>query len=89
MQWTIIKAWAKEKGYETSRKKLSTEEKKYEYHWLKIEDPQTCGVTTSITKLATTLFNQLTNNQYIEYQAEYKKQLIEQDIDHNELSGGW
>lgn len=90
MQWSIIKSWAKEKGYETFREKTTEKTNQYDYYWGSINDPSVSGMTTSVSKLATNIFNHMTNNQYCEYQTEYKEKQSKTDINHNELSGsGW
>lgn len=89
MQWSIIKSWAKDQGFSASRKKVEGSDNKYDYYWQKDDDTTISGSTTSISKLATIIFNVITNNQHLEYQEEYKKKQAQQDIDHNELSGQW
>lgn len=91
MQWSIIRSWAKDKGYTTSRAKNDNpdEPNDYIYSWSKNNDPSVCGTTTSVSKLATAIFNNLTNNAYVRYQNEYKLKKDNTDIDHKGLSGSW
>lgn len=70
MLWSEIKKWAKDKGYETIKDKEDGK-----YYWLKIDDPnnmQTSGVANSVSKLAKAIYNNLSDNKWIEYQNQYK-----------------
>lgn len=89
MQWSIIKSWAKEKGYKTSREKATEETQQYNYYWELINDSTISGVETSVRKLAFTIFNHMTNYAYVEYQKKYKEEQDKTDIDHNEFKEGW
>ena len=40
MKWTVIKSWAKEKGYKITREKSGDEDNPYIYTWLLIDDPE-------------------------------------------------
>ena len=59
MLWKEIKTWAKSKGYETIKDKDDGQ-----YYWAKLDssNPSDSGVTRSVSKLATAIFNHLTNN---------------------------
>jgi hypothetical protein len=85
--WKEIKAWAKDKGYKADRKKIEDEDNSYHYTWFKIEDETICGTATSVSKVATAIFNNMTNNDHVEYQKEYKEKLAQQDIKHE--TEGW
>jgi len=87
MLWKEIKSWAKEKGYKTDRKKTEGEENSYSYTWFKIDDENICGTATSVSKVATAIFNHLTNNVHVEYQKEYAAKQAQQDIKHE--TTGW
>lgn len=82
MVWTEIKRWAKEQGYKADREKIENSEKSYKYTWYKIDDPNVAGTETSVSKVATAIYNHLSNNQYVEYQEQYRIKLSETDIDH-------
>lgn len=82
MTWTEIKKWAKEKGYKADREKIEDSEKSYNYTWLKLDDPSISGTATSVSKVATAIYNHLSNNQHVEYQEQYRIKLSETDIDH-------
>lgn len=73
MMWKEIKTWAKDKGYKTDRKKVEGEENSYHYTWFKIEDESICGTATSVSKVATAIFNHITNNAHVEYQKQYQE----------------
>jgi hypothetical protein len=82
MLWQNVKTWAKDKGYKADRKKLDGEEKAYSYTWFKIDDETISGTATSVSKVATAIFNHITNDAYVEHQKEYKDKLAQQDIKH-------
>jgi hypothetical protein len=72
MLWTEIRSWAKSKGYETIKDKEDNQ-----YYWAKLDsqDPDASGVAKSVSKLATAIFNHLTDNEFIEHQKQYKENL--------------
>jgi len=91
MLWKEVKSWCKENGYKTDRSKIKKEEDEesnsYLYTWIKIDDPEINGTATSVSKLATIIYNRLTNNKWVEYQKEYKEKLAKTDIDHGQEFG--
>lgn len=72
MLWSEIKRWAKDHGYDTLKDKDDNQ-----YYWAKLDDNNTnaSGVTTSVSKLATAIFNHLTDNKWVEHQTQYKEKL--------------
>lgn len=82
MLWQNIKSWAKDQGYKADRTKIDGEEKAYNYTWFKIDDETIKGTATSVSKIATAIFNHITDNAHVEYQKEYKDKLAQQDIKH-------
>jgi hypothetical protein len=78
MQWSLIKSWAKEHGYTSFREKTKDPENpnQYDYYWGKENDPSVTGMTNSVSKLATDIYNDMTDNEFIEYQKQYKEDLI-------------
>jgi hypothetical protein len=80
--WKEIKTWAKNQGYKTDRKKIEGEENSYNYTWFKIDDESISGTATSVSKVATAIFNNITDNAHVGYQKEYKDKLAQQDIKH-------
>lgn len=79
MLWQNIKSWSKNYGYKADRTKLEDSDT-YLYKWYKIDDPRICGETTSVSKLAKTIFNLITDNKYIEHQEQFLLKKQEQDI---------
>jgi hypothetical protein len=83
MLWKEIRTWAKSKGYETIKDKEDGQ-----YYWAKLDsnDPESSGVAKSVSKLATQIYNHMTNNQWVEYQKEYQEKFnpkIVQSTDYN------
>lgn len=76
MLWKEIKTWAKSKGYETVKDKEDNQ-----YYWAKLDsnDPTASGVAGSVSKLATAIFNHMTNNKWVEHQNSYKQQKEAED----------
>jgi hypothetical protein len=66
MLWSEIRRWAKDKGYHTEKRDSS-------YFWHRLDNPEACGTTASVSKLALAIYNHLTNNQFIEHQQNYVK----------------
>ena len=64
-----IKKWAKEKGYVVTKEKGESTS----YTWYKIDDPTISGVAPSVSKVATAVFNHITDNKWLEYQQNYKE----------------
>jgi hypothetical protein len=86
MLWSSVRTWAKNQGYYTNRIKIENEEDtQYQYDWYKLDDPSIKGQTTSASKLATAIYNNITNNKYLEYQTQYKLNQTNKDVDHNEF----
>ena len=72
MLWGEIKRWSKDKGYETIKDKDDDQ-----YYWAKLDsdDPNASGVAKSVSKLATAIFNHLTDNEFVDHQKLYKENL--------------
>jgi hypothetical protein len=72
MFWKEIKTWAKSKGYETIKDKDDGQ-----YYWAKLDssDSNDSGVARSVSKLATQIYNHMTDNIWVEHQTEYKENL--------------
>jgi hypothetical protein len=66
MTWAEIKRWAKDRGYNAEKHSDS-------YTWNRIEDKSICGNAASVSKVATAIFNNMTDNKFIEHQNNYKK----------------
>lgn len=69
MQISEIKKWAKSKGYNVLKDKEDGK-----YYWAKLDNdtPTTSGVAASVSKVATAIFNHLTNNKWLDHQKEYE-----------------
>lgn len=78
MLWSEIKRWAKDKGYETLKDKDDNQ-----YYWAKLDsnDPNASGVAMSVSKLATSIFNHMTNDKFVEHQKLYKQNLEYKKVD--------
>ena len=64
-----IKKWAKEKGYAAIKDKEDGL-----YYWAKLDaGPESSGVAKSVSKVATAIFNHLTDNKWIEHQTKFKE----------------
>jgi hypothetical protein len=82
MQWSLIKTWAKEHGYTSFREKTKdpNNPNDYDYYWGREDNPSVTGMTNSLSKLATDIYNHLTDYEWIEYQEQYKTDKIAGDI---------
>ena len=91
MKWSLIKSWAKDHGYTSFREKTDRVDNpnQYDYYWGKIDDPSVTGCAISVSKLATDIYNHMTDNRFLEHQKQYQLKQSKEDIDHNELSGSW
>jgi hypothetical protein len=70
MLWKEIRSWAKNKGYETIKDKEDGL-----YYWAKLDsnNPDASGVAKSVSRLATAIYNHMTDNKWIEYQKQYQE----------------
>lgn len=66
MLWKEVKRWAKENGYECSKHDDH-------YSWFNVSDPSLNGNEKSVSRLAKTIYNQMTNGKWIEHQNSYIK----------------
>jgi len=69
---TEIKSWAKTWGY-TIVKEKDNSINGASYYWSKNDDPNVSGVALSVSKVATAIYNHMTDNKWVEYQTEFKK----------------
>lgn len=84
MMISEIKRWAKSKGY-TIIKEKGDEEKgePSQYYWSKDDDINVTGVAPSVSKVATAIYNHITDNKWLEYQQTYQEN---KRIDHAKLT---
>lgn len=68
MNFTLLKQWAREKGYDVLKEK-GTEV----CIWTVKDDPAITGMADTLRDTATQIYNHITNNKWLEYQEEYKK----------------
>lgn len=64
MLWKEVKSWAKKQGYESSKNEDS-------YSWFKISEPAINGQAKSVSKLAKAIYNDITNNKWLDHQNNY------------------
>jgi hypothetical protein len=64
--WKEIKSWAKKHGYESSKNEDF-------YSWHKASNPEINGQEKSVSRLATTIYNHISDFRWVEYQKEYKE----------------
>ncbi len=64
---TEIKSWAKRWGYSIIKEKDDSINGA-SYYWCKNNDPNVTGVALSVSKVAIAIFNDLTENKWIEHQ---------------------
>lgn len=74
MNFSEIKKWSKEQGFQVLKEKDDSINGA-SYYWMKISDPNVSGVSLSVSKLATAIFNQLSNNKWADHQKEYRKEI--------------
>jgi len=64
-----IKKWAKTQGYEVIKDKEDGL-----YYWAKLDaGPDASGVAKSVSKVATAIFNHMTDNKWVEHQTKCKE----------------
>ena len=74
MLWSEVKKWAKTHGYETLKDKGDEEkDEPTQYYWSKIDDPNSSGVSPSVSKLARDIYNHITSDVWLDHQKEYKE----------------
>lgn len=69
---TEIKSWAKKWGY-TIIKEKDDSINGASYYWSKDSDPNATGVALSVSKVATAIFNHLTDDKWVEHQKEFQE----------------
>jgi hypothetical protein len=75
MLWSEVKKWAKEQGYETLKEKDDSINGA-SYYWAKLDDVNASGVSLSVSKLATAIYNHITENKWVDHQNEFKKEIV-------------
>jgi hypothetical protein len=68
-----IKKWATTKGYEVIKDKEDGL-----YYWAKLDSgPEASGVAKSVSKVATAIFNHMTDDKWVEHQTKCKETKID------------
>lgn len=68
---TEIKSWAKTWGYSIIKEKDDSINGA-SYYWCKNDDPSVTGVALSVSKVATAIYNHMTENKWLEHQNQYE-----------------
>jgi hypothetical protein len=70
-----IKKWAKAHGYSIIKDKGDEEKgQPTQYYWSKENDVNATGVAPSVSKVATAIFNHMTDNKWVEHQIKFKEE---------------
>ena len=69
MNFKELKSWSKKYGYEVLKSK-GTEE----CLWSKIDDPAVTGICDTLSETARAIYNDITDNRWVEYQEQYKRE---------------
>jgi len=69
---TEVKTWAKNWGYSIIKEKDDSLNGA-SYYWCKDTDPTATGVALSVSKVATAIYNHMTNDKWLDHQKEYKE----------------
>ena len=67
---TEIKTWAKRWGYSIIKEKDDSINGA-SYYWCKNDDPNVTGVALSVSKVSLAIFNDMTENNWVEHQKQY------------------
>jgi len=67
---TEVKSWAKTWGYSIIKEKDDSING-VSYYWCKNDDPNVTGVALSVSKVATAIYNHMTENKWLEHQQNY------------------
>lgn len=66
MLWKEVKSWATQNGYKASKVDGG-------YSWLKVSNSEINGFEKSLSKLARALYNDMTDNRWIDHQINYQE----------------
>lgn len=69
---TEVKSWAKRWGYSIIKEKDDSINGA-SYYWCKDSDPNATGVALSVSKVATAIYNHMTENKWSQHQKEYQE----------------
>lgn len=65
MLWKEVRSWASKYNYTTKK----TDDG---YVWSRLDNPSRSGISKSVSKLATDIYNDMTDNKFLAYQENYK-----------------
>ena len=74
---TEVKSWAKTWGYSILKEKDDSINGA-SYYWMKNDDPNASGVELSVSKVAKEIFNNITDNKFVDHQKEFLEK--QQDV---------
>jgi hypothetical protein len=74
---TEVKSWAKTWGYSILKEKDDSINGA-SYYWMKNDDPNASGVELSVSKVAKAIFNNITDNKFVDHQKEFLEK--QQDV---------
>jgi len=77
MRYTELVSWAKKYGYKVERYDSGL------IKWNKIDDESVCGESENKDKIATDIYNDITDNEWLEYQRRYAEHKAQRDIRFN------
>lgn len=77
MMWKEVKTWASSHDYKVERTKIEGLEKKYNYDWYEMSNPNNKGRADSVFNLAKQIYNSITDNIHIEHQQNYENNSFE------------
>jgi hypothetical protein len=66
MLWKEVQSWASARNYKVKKIDIG-------YSWSRIEDTSKFGTSKSVSKLATDIYNDMTDNKWLEYQKYYEQ----------------
>lgn len=69
---TEVKSWAKRWGYSIIKEKDDSVNGA-SYYWCKEDDPTVTGVALSVSKVATAIYNHMSNNKFVDHQKQYQE----------------
>lgn len=68
---TEVKSWAKSWGYSIIKEKDDSINGA-SYYWCKDDDSSITGVAQSVSKVATAIYNHMSNNKWVDHQNSYE-----------------
>ncbi len=69
---TEVKSWAKTWGYSILKEKDDSINGA-SYYWCKNDDPTVTGVALSVSKVATAIYNHISDNKWLDHQKQFQE----------------